>query len=58
MLGVKLMTYRVEYLNDHGDWIKKSWHRNKEHAVIVAQVCEQSGKKARIIHEGKIIYEK
>ena len=50
-------TYKVEYLNDRGDWILKSWHKNRDNAVIVADVCEDAGRKTRIIHDGKIIRE-
>jgi hypothetical protein len=49
------MKYRVEFLNNYGTWILKSWHKNESNAVIMAEVCEQSGTKTRIIREGKII---
>jgi hypothetical protein len=47
----------VYFLNEHDDWIKKSFHKNLEHAVIVAQVCEADGYRTRIVEDGKIIRE-
>jgi hypothetical protein len=47
--------FKVEYLNDHGDWVLKSWHKGEDKAEIVASVCQEAGYKTRIVHEGKII---
>ena len=51
------MTHIVEYLNDHGDWIRKSMHKNRDHAEIVAWVQAQSGRRARVICDGRIVCE-
>lgn len=47
--------YKVEYLNEFGEWIYSSWHKNKDHAFINAEVKRNSGFKSRIIHAGQII---
>lgn len=48
--------YRVEYFDlKDNTWCKSSTHRNEEHAIINMEVLIQGGKKARVIHEGKII---
>jgi hypothetical protein len=49
--------HKVEQLNDHGDWMLKSWHRNLDHAQIICEVCEQAGNRARIVLSGKVVYE-
>ena len=43
------MSYRVEYKNDHGDWILKSRHKNLEYAEVNAEVIKQYEK--RIVEE-------
>jgi hypothetical protein len=48
--------YKVEFRNDSGDWIHTSWHKNEDHARIVAEVKGQSGYKSRVLHNGKIIF--
>jgi len=48
------MQYRVEYLNDNGDWIKYSLHSNKDNAIINAEVRARQYT-ARVVFEGKII---
>jgi hypothetical protein len=50
------MTYIV-FVHDGHEWVRMSWHRNEDHAVIVAQVKVQGGFKARVISDGKIIWE-
>jgi hypothetical protein len=47
--------YKVEYLNEFGDWIYSSWHKNKDHAIVNAEVKSSSGFRSRIIHHGQII---
>lgn len=47
--------FKVEVLTTQGDWVKKSFHKNLDHAEIVCEVCAESGTDARIISEGKII---
>jgi hypothetical protein len=48
--------YRVEYFSvKDNSWVKSSYHRNLEHAEVNMEVLVQGGKKARIIHNGKII---
>lgn len=49
--------YRVEILTEHGDWVKKSLHKNLSSAEIVAEVCATSGLRVRVILAGKIIKE-
>ncbi len=49
------MTYKVEFLNDYGMWIRKSVHRNEDNAAIMAEVVAEAGRDARIVHQGKII---
>ena len=54
-----MSTYKVEVFDqDQNDYIIHSWHKNKDYAIIQAEVQETSGKKVRIIHEGKIVYQK
>jgi len=42
---------------ESNDFIRHSWHKNKEYAEIQRDVLENSGHHVRIIREGKIIYE-
>jgi len=49
------MMYFVECLNEHGDWIRTSKHKNLDNARINAEVRVNAYTKARIIHEGKVI---
>ena len=51
------MRYRVEYLNDHGDWIVSSRHQNQSSAIVNAEVKAQAGRSVRIVHDGKIVWE-
>jgi hypothetical protein len=52
-----MSTYKVEVFDpDQNDYVINSWHKNKDYAIIQAEVQETSGKKVRIIHEGKIVY--
>ena len=47
--------YRVEYFSvEYNCWMKSSTHRNEVSAVVNMEVLAQT-KKARVIHEGKII---
>jgi len=47
--------YKVEYLNEFGEWIYSSWHKNSEFAFINATVKAKAGLKSRVIHKGQII---
>ena len=47
----------VEFLNDRGDWIRKSYHVNRDHAEFVGQVTAKAGFKARVICDGVILCE-
>ena len=48
--------YRVEcFSQDLNCWTKSSLHKNEENAIINMEVLVQGGKKARVIHNGKII---
>jgi len=49
--------HKIEWLNDHGDWINGGWHKNLDHAQIIAEVKEQSGFDTRIIFEGQVVRE-
>jgi hypothetical protein len=49
--------YIVEILTEHGDWVRKSYHKGEDKALIMLQVQEEAGSRCRIIHEGKIIHE-
>lgn len=52
------MMNRVEkWSTEDNNWVLHSWHRNRDYAEIHAQVIEQAGGIARIINEGKIIYQ-
>jgi hypothetical protein len=51
------MSYIVEILNDSEDWIRKSYHNNRDNADIVFDVQVEAGWRARIVHDGKIIRE-
>jgi hypothetical protein len=50
---------RVEIFDAEANgWIKHSWHKDKTHALINAEVISKSRNiKARVISEGLIIYE-
>jgi hypothetical protein len=49
--------YKAEYRNDHGDWIRKSFHKSLKAAKETALACVKDGYKARIICGGKIVWE-
>lgn len=38
-------------------WIKSSTHNNEEYAQVNADVLAQGGHPARVLRQGKIIYE-
>jgi hypothetical protein len=47
--------YRVEYFSiKDNSWVKSSTHRNEDSATVNMEVLAQT-KKARVIHEGRII---
>lgn len=47
--------YRVEYFNTELNcWVKSSTHKNEDSATVNMEVLAQT-KKARVIHEGRII---
>lgn len=48
--------YRVEYFSQELNcWIKSSLHKNEDSATVNMEVLIQGGKKARVIHNGRII---
>jgi len=47
----------LKWDSESNDFIRHSWHKNKEYADTQRDVLENSGHRVRIIHEGKIIYE-
>ena len=48
--------YKVDYFDtEENNWVLSSFHKNKEYAVINMQVLALSGKKARVLYDGKII---
>jgi hypothetical protein len=49
------MTYRIEYLNDHGDWILSEWISGAKKADMAAEERHDSGYSVRVILEGKIV---
>lgn len=49
------MRYFVDFINDRGDWIFASDHKNLGSAIMIAEVKEEAGYDTRIRHEGKII---
>jgi hypothetical protein len=49
--------YKLEYLNDNGDWIHGGFYKNKENAVFNAEVKERGGYKTRVIYQGQIVRE-
>ncbi len=51
--------YLVSYFDkDDNSWVIRSYHKNKEHAVINAEVAHQSKQcPVRVIYEGKIVYQ-
>jgi hypothetical protein len=52
----KPLPYIVEVFDvDFNDWIKASHHKNQEYADANLEVHEKCGRKARIVHAGKII---
>jgi hypothetical protein len=46
--------YIVE-IHDGHQWIRHSWHVNRENAINVYLVKEESGSKVRLVFDGKII---
>lgn len=47
--------YRVEYLNDNGDWIFHGNYSNEDNADRNAEQKQARGYQTRIIHQGKIV---
>ena len=52
-----MSTYKVEVFDqDQNDYVIYSWHRNKDYAIIQAEVKAMAGGSVRIVHEGKAIW--
>jgi hypothetical protein len=49
--------FKVEFLNDRGDWIHSSFHKNQENADISAEEMEDKGYQTRVLYCGKIVRE-
>ena len=49
--------YIVEIRTAHGEWIRKAWYRSKKKALAVAENLAEAGFKARVLDEGKIVWE-
>ncbi len=52
-----MSNYIVEICNERGDWIRYSYHRGADKALIMFEVQVEAGRPCRILHEGKIIQE-
>ena len=49
--------YKLEYLNDQGDWIFHGNYKNEDNAALNAEQKQARGYRTRITNQGKVVRE-